>query len=136
MSLRFFRPAALALLITALTIPALKAPARQSADDPQLAHIVFFELKEDTPQTRDQLVQACKKYLSGHEGTAHFSVGTRAPEFDREVNDHDFDVSLNVIFSSKAAHDAYQTHPRHLKFIEENSANWAKVRVFDSYLAP
>jgi hypothetical protein len=37
-----------------------------------------------------------------------------------------------VVFESRAAHDAYQVAPRHVQFIEENKANWAKVRVFDA----
>jgi hypothetical protein len=40
------------------------------------------------------------------------------------------------VFESRAAHDAYQTAPRHLKFIEENRENWKSVEVYDSYLAP
>jgi hypothetical protein len=31
-----------------------------------------------------------------------------------------------------ADHDAYQQHPRHIQFIEENKPSWKKVRVFDS----
>jgi hypothetical protein len=38
------------------------------------------------------------------------------------------------VFKSMAAHEAYQKAERHLKFIEENKANWKKVRVFDSYV--
>ena len=38
--------------------------------------------------------------------------------------------------AGKAAHDTYQDHPRHLRFIEENKELWSKVRVFDSYLDP
>jgi hypothetical protein len=37
-------------------------------------------------------------------------------------------------FKDKAAHDECQKAERHLKFIEENQANWKKVRVFDSYV--
>lgn len=36
------------------------------------------------------------------------------------------------MFADKAAHDKYQDHPRHLKFIAQNKDNWAKVRVYDS----
>ena len=39
----------------------------------------------------------------------------------------------NTGFKNKATHDVYQTNEQHLKFIEENKANWKKVRVFDSY---
>ena len=107
-----------------------------TAAERQLAHTVFFELKEDTPETRKQLVAGCQKYLAGHEGTVSFATGVVADELDREVNDRSFHVSLFVVFKNKAAQDAYQTNARHLKFIEEFSDLWAGVRVFDSYLAP
>ena len=109
-------------------------PAR--AAEPQLAHMVYFKLNDSSSQARQKLVADCHKYLSGHEGTVYFSVGTLVEELSRPVNDKDFDVALHVVFKNKAAHDAYQPHPRHLKFIEENKPSWAKVRVFDSYLTP
>jgi quinol monooxygenase YgiN len=51
------------------------------------------------------------------------------------VNDLDYDVALHIVFKNKAAHDKYQDAPRHQKFIDENKALWAKVRVFDSNLS-
>ena len=48
------------------------------------------------------------------------------------MNDRAFDVALHVVFADSASHDAYQKAPRHLKFIEENQANWKQVRVFDA----
>ena len=99
---------------------------------PQIGHMVFFKLKESTPEARQKLVDACKKYLATHEGTVYFSAGVLSDEFKREVNDRDWDVALHLVFASKAAHDKYQDHPDHLKFIDENKAGWAKVRVFDS----
>jgi hypothetical protein len=104
--------------------------------EPQLGHMVFFTLKERTPEAQAKLVAACDKYLSGHDGTVYYSAGGRVEDLTREVNDQDFDVALHVVFDSRAAHDAYQTAPRHLQFIEENRADWAKVRVFDSYINP
>ena len=97
-----------------------------------LAHIVFFTLKDSSPEACQRLVAACNKYLSEHPGTVHYSAGTRAEQYQREVNDADFHVALNVIFDSTETHEAYQTAERHLQFIEENKDNWAKVRVFDS----
>ena len=85
---------------------------------------------------RAKLVAACKLYLTGHEGTVSFATGTLAGDMKREVNDLNFDISLHLVFANKAAHDKYQDHPRHLKFVEENKENWEKVRVFDSYLSP
>ena len=97
----------------------------------QLAHMVYFALKDNAPAEVEKLLAACRKYLTGHPGTVYFGVGTPA-DYNRPVNDRDFDVALHVVFESRAAHDAYQTAPRHLSFIEENRANWAKVRVFDA----
>jgi hypothetical protein len=101
---------------------------------PMLGHMVFFTLKESTPENRDKLVAACDKYLGDHDGTIHYSAGVVAEDFDRPVNVRDFDVALHVVFKDKAAHDVYQTHPRHLQFIDENKETWKQVRVFDSYI--
>jgi len=109
-------------------------PAR--AAEPQLSHAVFFKLKERTEENQEKLVAACHKYLDKHEGTVYFGVGVLAKDLAREVNDLDFDVSLIVVFRDKAAHDTYQDHPRHLKFIEECRDMWSGVRVFDSYVPP
>ena len=100
-----------------------------------LAHIVFFTLKDNSVQACQRLVDACNKYLDGHPGTVHYSAGTRARQYQREVNDGGFDVALHVVFDSTDAHDQYQTAERHLQFIEENKDNWAQVRVFDSEIA-
>ena len=104
------------------------------AADPQLSHMVYFQLKDSSDDAVGKLVAGCKEYLSEHEGTVYFSVGVIAKEMKRDVNDTDFHVALNLVFRDKAAHDKYSTHPRHMKFIEEFKDNWAKVRVFDSYL--
>ncbi len=97
-----------------------------------LAHIVFFTLIDPTPENCQDMVDACAKYLSDHPGTLHFSAGTRAEQYTREVNDADFHVALHLVFENTEAHDNYQTAERHLQFIEENKASWANVRVFDS----
>lgn len=99
-----------------------------------LAHMVFFTLAEANDANRAQLVEACKKYLDKHEGVVYFSVGVRAPEYDRPVNDRDYDVALHLVFKTAQEQDAYQTHPRHVKFVEECKSLWKQVRVFDSRL--
>lgn len=100
----------------------------------KLAHNVFFSLTDASPAAQEALVAACQRYLKNHQGVVFFAAGTLASEFTREVNDRDFHVALHVVFASKADHDRYQVHPEHLKFIDEQKGNWAKVRVFDSYV--
>jgi Stress responsive A/B Barrel Domain len=97
-----------------------------------LAHNVYFSLKEPTEANKEALTTACRKYLVSEPGTLFFACGTRQKDLDRPVNDLDFDVSLHLVFVSKAAHDAYQDAPLHHEFVNENKQNWAKVRVFDS----
>jgi hypothetical protein len=98
----------------------------------QLAHMVYFTLKDRSPAGVERQLDACRKYLTGHDGVVYFGVGTRTPDLAREVNDREFDVGLHVVFRDRAAHDTYQKHPRHVQFIEENKAHWAQVRVFDA----
>jgi hypothetical protein len=98
----------------------------------QLAHNVFFKLKDQSPARVDELVAACKKYLNVQPGIVFFAAGKVCKELNRDVNDLDWDVGLHLIFKDKASHDSYQDDPTHIKFIEEQKHNWAKVRVFDS----
>ncbi len=98
----------------------------------KLSHVVFFKLKDSSPANVQALVDACHKYLKNHPGVQFFAAGTLAKEYARPVNDHAFDVCLNIVFESRAAHDAYQTIEDHLKFIAEHKESWDKVRVFDA----
>jgi hypothetical protein len=121
------------LVLAALgAAPAPEAPAGGAGRT--LAHDVYFTLHDASPAARQKLVDACRLYLSGHEGSVFFAAGVREEEMARDVNDRGFDVSLHVYFRDKAAHDAYQEHPRHKQFIAEMSANWKTVRVFDSWV--
>ena len=115
---------------------ALVPPAPEAEGGRSLAHDVYFTLQDASPAAKQKLVDACRLYLAGHEGTVFFATGVRAEEMAREVNDRGFDVSLHVHFRDRAAHDAYQEHPRHKQFIAAMSANWKTVRVFDSWVEP
>lgn len=128
-----------ACVMVAAAVTMVSATSRNTtanADQPQIGHMVFFTLKDRTDANRAKLIAACNTHLTQHEGTVYYSAGAMAPEFDRDVNDREWDVALHLVFASRAAHDKYQDHPRHLKFIEENKELWAKVRVFDSTITP
>ena len=117
-----------ALLAGAVLVAGATAQARP------LAHMVFFTLKEDSAAKRTELLDACDKYLTGHDGVLYYSVGEIAEGLDREVNDRRFHVALHMVFDSKESHDTYQTHPRHLELVEALGPLVSEVRVFDSYL--
>src|SRR5580692_219248 len=97
----------------------LSKGATKAADGPQVAHMVYFKLKESSGPNRAKLVAACKLFLSGHEGSVSFAVGSLAGDLKGPFNDHDFDVSLHLVFVDKAALDKYHAHARHDKFLEE-----------------
>ncbi|MCC7084682.1 MAG: Dabb family protein [Pirellulales bacterium] len=96
-----------------------------------LAHMVYFSLHDPTAANKQKMLDACHRYLSSHPGVVLYAAGTCAP-YDRPVNDRDFEIALQVVFTDRAAHDAYQTTPRHLEFIENCKSMWKKVRVFDA----
>ncbi len=98
----------------------------------KIAHMVYFTLSDKSPEKLASLIADMRTYLDDHPGLEYFACGELNRELDRPVNDHEFDASLHTVFTDRAAHDVYQTAPRHLEFIERNKGNWAKVRVFDS----
>jgi len=123
----------LVLMLAVVALVVIFGSVRAEAQ-PMLSHDVYFSLKDNSPEAKQKLIAACKKYLTDHPGTIRFAVGPLAEEMKRDVNDRDFDVALHVLFKNKAAHDQYAKAERHLKFIEENKDNWKRVRVFDSYV--
>lgn len=131
------RPLAVATAL-ALAVPFAGAQdadkGKKKAAGPAIGHMVYFKLKDSSPDARQKLIDACDKYLANHDGTLFYAAGPVAAEFKRDVNVTDWDVALQLVFVDKAAHDKYQDHPEHLKFIEENKATWAAVRVFDAEL--
>lgn len=122
-------------VVAALSIVCCSTQSPAADTERMLSHDVYFSLTDNSPQAKEQLIAACRKYLTGHPGTIWFAVGPLGEDFRRDVNDRDFDVALHLVFKNKAAHDQYSEAERHAKFIEETKSNWKKVRVFDSYVA-
>ena len=97
-----------------------------------LSHNVFFKLKDRSPTAIQALVAASHANLATQPGTVFYACGTLEPKLTRPVNDREFDVALHVVFTDRAAHDAYQTCAPHQEFIASQKDNWDTVRVFDS----
>jgi hypothetical protein len=130
----------LAALLTALAValalalPARAADAEAAAGGARLSHDVYFTLKDNSADAKKKLVEACKKYLTGHDGATSFSAGVRAEELNGPVNDKDFDVALHIVFKDKASYDKYLKSEQHQKFLAENRDGWKQVRVFDAWV--
>lgn len=128
-----------AALIPTFALVAIASAAAFNKKDaqPRQAHSVFFTLKDNSPEARAEFIKSCQKYLTGHEGAISVSFGTIAEDVvEPNVSVRDFDISLLVVFENKEAGQKYLVAPRHLQFVKENKDKFAKVRVFDSYLAP
>jgi hypothetical protein len=97
-----------------------------------LIHHVFFWLKEPNNEAhKKQLVKALNALLKVE--TIKLShIGFPAGTESRDVVDHSYSVSYMVMFDDQSGQDAYQIHPLHVKFVEENSHLWEKVVVYDS----
>ena len=97
-----------------------------------LIHHVFFWLKEPKNEAhKKQLVKALNDLLKVE--TIKLShIGFPAGTESRDVVDHSYSVSYMTMFADQAGQDAYQVHPLHVKFVEENSHLWDKVVVYDS----
>ncbi|MBI2823542.1 MAG: Dabb family protein [Planctomycetia bacterium] len=97
-----------------------------------LAHNVYFTLNDATPEARQKLVDACKKYLSHHKGTVFFACGTLCDEIKGNFNDRDYDVALVMVFADRAALANYARSADHQTFIAEVSGSLKGVRIFDA----
>ena len=94
-------------------------------------HHVYFWLKNPgNKEDKAKLIEGLRK-LSKVKTIKQYYIGQPA-DTRREVIDSSYDVSWLLFFETAADQDSYQTDPVHLKFVEECSALWKKVTVYDS----
>ena len=99
---------------------------------PKLSHHVFFWLKNPGSQVdRDKLIAGLRK-LEKIETIRSLQIGVPADTVKRPVVDNSFSVSELMFFDDVQGQNIYQDHPLHKKFIEECSALWEKVIVYDA----
>jgi hypothetical protein len=100
-----------------------------------LVHHVFFWLKNpNSTEDRDKLVKGVKS-LSKIETIRMLHVGVPASTEKRDVVDNSYHVSELMFFDNVEDQKIYQDHPIHQKFIQEHSALWDKVVVYDTVQA-
>jgi len=94
-------------------------------------HVVNFWLKKGLSTDDIQKFEVGVSSLADIDTVDVFSVGKPA-NTDRPVIDRSYDYCLLTTFETEAGHDVYQTHPIHLKFIEDCASLWDKVLIYDS----
>jgi hypothetical protein len=98
-------------------------------------HHVYFWLKDPAdPQAREALIAGLRT-LTGVPEVLWSHIGLPA-ESERGVVDDSYSVSWLVFLADKAAEDRYQVDPIHLKFVEDCSALWERVVVYDTEQIP
>jgi hypothetical protein len=97
----------------------------------QFIHHVYFWLKKPvTADVRKQFEEGLQKLIKV-ETIVNHHLGIPAGT-NRDVIDGSYNYSLLLTFRNREDQDIYQNHPIHLKFIEENSALWERVVVYDT----
>lgn len=99
-----------------------------------MIHTVYFWLEPGLDAAARENFVAGAKALGGAPTVQHCFVGAPADTPEREVTDHSFDYSLHLLFANVEDHNAYQVDPVHLKFVEEQAAKFATVKVLDTAL--
>lgn len=94
-------------------------------------HVVFFWLVDDEEETSEKFLMELRKFIDNVDLIKTKHVG-RPAGTDREVIDSSWSYSLILSFESKKEQDLYQEHQLHKDFIENASALWKKVQVYDS----
>ncbi|MGC4022921.1 MAG: Dabb family protein [Cyclobacteriaceae bacterium] len=97
-----------------------------------LIHHVFFWLKNPASKEDFQKLIEGIKTLQQIESLQEFVIGVPAQTPKRPVIDESYSISLFTRFKDVAAHNVYQDHPIHKKFVEAYSPLWNKVQVYDS----
>lgn len=129
---RKFVASAVALTAGAAAASAFPITTMETKDKKQLAHHVFFWLKNrDSKEDLNKLIEGLQT-LKKIESVRKIHIGVPASTEQRPVVDSSYSVSELIFFDDIAGQDAYQVHPIHEKFVENYSHLWEKVIVYDS----
>ena len=92
-------------------------------------HVLFWLVEPDNPSARAEMERALRELVT-IDLIVGSNIGTPAAT-DREVIENSYTYSMLITFANKAAQDAYQTHPDHVKFVEKAAHLWNRVMVID-----
>jgi hypothetical protein len=100
-----------------------------------IQHNVYFWIKDGVSESEKRSFErGIRNFVGSVKEVKRAEIGIAADTPARDVVDHSFSYSLFTWFANMEHHNMYQEHPAHKKFIEDFSAIWAKVQVYDSYL--
>ena len=94
-------------------------------------HTVYFWLRDTLSDDDRAAFEAGVNSLFDVPTVRAGRLGRPIPS-PRDVVDDSFDYSLHLDFDDTAGHDAYQSHPIHVAFVDDHAAKWTRVVVYDS----
>lgn len=83
-----------------------------------ITHVVVFWTDKPQDEGRARLLEGAETYLASIPGVENFRYGASVSS-NRAVVDDSFAMAISMDFSDQEAADAYQSHPNHVKFIED-----------------
>ncbi len=116
----------------ALLVSCAQMGLQPAAQPGHVSHVVLVWLKhKNNAAERAKVIETAKSFRNQIPGIVAMSVGEPLPS-TRPVVDSSFDVGLVMRFESKAAMDAYEKNPIHVKAVKEILAPLAaKIVVYD-----
>ena len=98
------------------------------SQNPHFSHSVYFWIAEGAKAS--VLADSCQRLLPAIPGIVRFTVGVPAGT-QRAAVDNSYGVALLIEFVDVLAHDTYQTHPDHQRFVDECRPLWSHVQIYD-----
>ena len=97
-----------------------------------LIHNVYFWVREDASDSELKDFSEALSELCAIDEIESSWVGSPAATPEREVTDNSFHTHLLLFFPDQAAHDRYQDHADHHRFVDRCKHLWTQVQVKDS----
>ncbi len=121
-----------AIAVSALLPSCAQLGSSSSPRAGNVEHVVLLWLNEPgNAAVKDRIVESARSFPREIPGILGMSIGDALPS-PREVVDDSFDLGLVLRFKDKAALDAYEKHPVHVKAVKEVLApNASKLKVYD-----
>ncbi len=126
----FFKNSVFASLVLGIAPVLLSVGAKKPKIDGKFVHMVFFYLKEAT--SVEEFKAITSNFILSMDLVKSYHIGIPAGT-PRDVVDNSYSVCLVATFDSKKDQDAYQTHPIHLRYVEDHKDKWNKVVIYDSW---
>ena len=83
-----------------------------------ITHVVVFWTDKPHGEAQARLLAGAQELLPQIPGVQEFRSGVAVPS-PRGAVDDSFSVAISMSFADQATADSYQSHPLHMRFVEE-----------------